>query len=113
MSLNGPSVHVEFNRFEELTAAAIKRADTATRKAAADTERIAKSLAPVLTGHLKTSIATRIVGQCAADVIVGAAYAGFVEYGTSLMSAQPFMHPAFHQVSPKYLAALAQIYKAG
>ena len=83
------------------------------RKAAFDVERIAKTLVPVDTGFLKNSIHTEIQTNnfrtYGAEVIAGAEYASFVEYGTSRMSPQPYMQPALDRVSPGFLAALEAI----
>jgi HK97 gp10 family phage protein len=44
-----------------------------------------------------------------AIVAVGAAYAIYVEYGTSRMAAQPFLIPAAEAVRPVFTAAMAAI----
>ena len=60
-------------------------------------ERIAKNLAPVDTGNLRSSIKRDKVDDKRAAVDANndgsAPYAAFVEYGTSRMGAQPFMRP--------------------
>jgi HK97 gp10 family phage protein len=62
-------------------------------------ENEAKTLCPVLTGTLRRSIHHLTTEKDAvhARVQVGpnTPYAGFVEFGTSRMSAQPYMRPAF------------------
>lgn len=54
----------------------------------------AKAIVPVDTGTLKNSIAAR-TGGLTATVTASTEYAIFVEQGTSKMSAQPYMGPAF------------------
>ena len=60
-------------------------------------EREAKSLCPVDTGRLRSSITSQVYTE--EDTIVGVVgtdveYAAFVEFGTSRASAQPFLVPA-------------------
>lgn len=54
----------------------------------------ARSLAPVRTGYLKSSIQIHGLGGTSYRVSVGAHYGKFVEYGTRYMHAQPFFTPA-------------------
>jgi HK97 gp10 family phage protein len=77
-------------------------------RAALDTQREAKTLAPVDTGRLRASIRPRFYSQgLAADVYTDVEYAPFVEFGTRKMAAQPFLHPAWEQVRPRYMRELA------
>jgi HK97 gp10 family phage protein len=50
---------------------------------------LAAARAPVLTGHMKASI-----GEEGGEVVVDTDYAGYQEYGTRRMKAQPFLRPA-------------------
>ncbi len=71
--------------------------------------RDAKARAPVDTGALRASIEARTRGvllTLAAEVVAGAPYAIFVEHGTSRMSAQPFLFPAFEAHSLGFYNAL-------
>lgn len=70
-----------------------------------DIEATSKVLVPVDTGTLKSSIHTDVhggAGQGFVEVEVTAStdYADYVEYGTSEMSPQPFMNPAFDKHAP-------------
>ena len=61
----------------------------------------AKRLCPVDTGHLRDSIKRSASKRTARGyrVIVGTPvrYAGYVEFGTRKMSAQPYLRPAFRK----------------
>jgi HK97 gp10 family phage protein len=56
---------------------------------------LAEAKAPELTGHLKASI-----GEEGGQVIADTDYAGYLEYGTRRMKAQPFMRPAKTAAEP-------------
>lgn len=92
----------EVNRLSaDLRAAPLKaagKARVAMTKATLDIERDAKTLAPVDTGNLRSSISHEISGggDVIESVIGPTAYYGiFVELGTARMAPQPFMSPAF------------------
>lgn len=68
---------------------------------------IAKGLAPVRTGFLKSSIhgeAAVVRGQWGmlGKLMADAEYSTFVEYGTSRMAPQPFMEPAAEQAMDSF-----------
>lgn len=82
------------------------------RKSAFAVERGAKMRAPVDTGNLRNSINTTLsVGGSLISAEVGAEanYGAFVELGTWKMAPQPFLGPAFDEVEPSFLAALAEL----
>lgn len=82
------------------------------RKAALDTERDAKTAAPVDTGNLRSSITTDVTDtgtSVSAEVGPTANYGLFVEVGTSRMAAQPFMGPALDRNGPLMERAFDQI----
>lgn len=86
----------------------------ALRKTAFDIEADAKTLAPIDTGNLRSSIATQFEGDgrngvMEAVVTANAEYSGYVEFGTSTQSGQPFMVPAFERRLPVFEEALARI----
>jgi len=68
------------------------------RQALLRIERDAKQIVPVDTGNLKGSIESRVIRNSDGEVVgvVGSnvRYAPFIEFGTSKMSAQPFLRPA-------------------
>ena len=67
----------------------------------------AKSLCPVDTGRLQSSINVQPGGNTAADT----EYAGFVEFGTSKMAAQPYLVPALLSNTQAILSAIAEAIK--
>ena len=85
-----------------------ERASAAVHKAALDTMRDAKILAPVDTGNLRNSITTRF-SPLRAEVVATADYAVFVELGTTRMAEQPFMRPAAARRAPGFIKAIEQL----
>jgi HK97 gp10 family phage protein len=83
-------------------------ASVAVRKTALDIEADAKTLAPVDTGNLRNSIGSDIQ-ELSAEVGPTASYSAYLEYGTSKMSAQPFMGPAFERRAPGLEQVLGKI----
>ena len=57
----------------------------------------ARRLAPVRTGHLRSSIATGPIEGNTVRVSATADYAAYVELGTRYMAAQPFLKPALYR----------------
>lgn len=57
----------------------------------------AQRYAPVDTGELVNSIHVVQLGPKSARIVADAPHAGFVEFGTENMDAQPFMRPALYQ----------------
>jgi len=96
------------SRIPQIRAAVEAKAAAATAKAAYDIEAIAKSLARVDTGYMKGAINAH-GSSLSWNVHSPAEYSIFNEYGTSRMSAQPFMTPAAEQVKPAYYAALKSL----
>lgn len=84
------------------------RAPQLVAKAASDIEATAQGIAPVDTGNLKNSIGSDVDGL---DAEIGptAEYGAYVEDGTSRMAAQPYMGPAADVVTPKLVAAVADL----
>lgn len=77
-------------------------------KSAADVRGRAMANAPVDTGYLRSSIVSENVGDLEAEIGPTANYGGYVEEGTSRMSAQPYMSPALDAVAPAFAQAVAQ-----
>jgi HK97 gp10 family phage protein len=81
-----------------------KRVRDAVRDAGKDVESLAKQLAPVDTGALRASIRTEyseggLTFRTGSDLD----YAPFVEFGTAVSPAQPFLFPAFEAIRPHFL----------
>lgn len=87
-----------------------RKAGQAIAKTAHDVARIAKTKVPVDTGATRESI-TASINRDALSATIGPTtyYAPFLEYGTSRMTARPFMHPALEAVKPGYVAAMQRI----
>lgn len=99
------------SRIPQITKAAHARAAAIVAKTAADIEAAAKMRAPVDTGYLRSSIHTQPTGPLDSEVIAGADYAVYVEYGTRRMAPQPYMTPAAEAARPGFEQAAKQIYK--
>lgn len=73
-------------------------------------EATAKLFCPVDTGHLRSTISPQFIGDgrsggMEAVVTARAAYAGYVEHGTSRMAPYAYMGPALDRVAPEFVAA--------
>jgi HK97 gp10 family phage protein len=84
------------------------------RSSALAVERDAKAVVPVDTGFLKGSITTDIEADgrfmsMSAEIGPTANYGGYVEYGTSRMSPQPYMGPALDKNKDKFERGIAEI----
>ena len=66
----------------------------------AEIAQVAQGLAPVDTGALQESIVAHPGAEATAtsEIVAEVPYAAFVEFGTSLMPAQPYLRPALDQV---------------
>ena len=85
------------------------KASQVVRKAAADVQAHAKMFAPVDTGNLRQAITNRPVDDLTSEVISGAEYAIYQEYGTRFQPGTAHMRPALERVEPSFVAAMEQI----
>jgi HK97 gp10 family phage protein len=79
-------------------------------------ERSAKQKAPVDTGRLRSSIATRLNSSkdtVVVEVGTNVEYAPYVEFGSSRSPAKPFLLPAFTENKAKVLKMVADAMKRG
>lgn len=92
----------------EIAGQAGAAAQRALLQTGADIVDLVKQLAPVDTGNLRHSYGA--VPLSSNEVHVGTAteYSVHQEYGTSKMSAQPHLTPAFAQSEPTFKARLAE-----
>lgn len=97
----------------EVPKEAAQKAKAVTIKTAYDIERTAKERAPVDTGNLRRSIGHSDLRISADSILVeigpSANYGEYVEYGTSRMSPQPYLTPAFDTHTPVWERVLQQI----
>lgn len=73
-------------------------------------QETAQICCPVRTGFLKDSIELDITdGGLTAIVEPYADYAGYVEYGTRFMGAQPYIRPAYNQESGRFFQSIEKL----
>jgi len=77
-------------------------------RTALDVEARAKGYAAVDTGEMRAGINSAHSGL-SATVNAPVEHSLFIEYGTSKMSAQPFMRPAAEAGGPAFQAAVAEL----
>lgn len=79
-----------------------------TRKMAINTVQESKRIVAVKTGFLKNSIFVREHDFNKFEIVASAPYAGYVEYGTSKMRAQPYLRPALMKYADSYEKDIAR-----
>ena len=89
--------------------------DIAVDHAIHDAENIARREAPIDTGNLRRSIHKRRPGKCQGELTArGAPYWVYLQYGTSKMSANPFVTRTARKVKPKLTEyVLEELKRAG
>jgi len=100
---------VVMNRIPELIAhvEAVSRAQP--KKFADKVLSTSQGTVPVDTGELKGSgYSSSIAGGKEAEVGYTAEYAGYVEYGTYKMAAQPYLGPAFAVHAPEFIHEMGE-----
>ncbi len=110
-------VKVEFrvarNRLPQVGPAVRNALAKVVRDTASDVAVSAQSLAPVATGKLRDNTQPRDTEDPLVwEVVSSQPYAGFVEYGTYKMDAQPFLTPAFEAHEDQFLRDAAQAIEA-
>lgn len=100
---------IVYNRIPQIAAKADDLVEKVLKKAAYDTETLAKVYAPVDTGNLMNSIAAEPVRKLTWRVTANAEYAIYVEMGTRRKTAQPFLEPALRDTWPSALKALDRL----
>lgn len=89
--------------------------DIAVDHAIHDAENIARREAPIDTGNLRRSIHKRRPSKCQGELTArGAPYWVYLQYGTSKMSANPFVTRTARKVKPKLTEyVLEELKRAG
>jgi HK97 gp10 family phage protein len=71
-------------------------------------EATSKTLCPVDTGYLRSSISTDVAASyLEAEIGPTAAYGAYIEMGTSRMAPQAYMGPAADRHDPDFMAGMA------
>lgn len=94
------------NKLPALPAAVRKQAAVAVKKAAYDTETLAKGYAPVDTGYLRNSIMAEQVSDLTWRVYANADYAIYVEVGSRGRSGRWYLTNALGQAGATLTSAL-------
>lgn len=85
---------------------------TVIKKNGSRLQQSAQGKAPVDTGTLKRSITLEITDAgMTAESEATIHYAGYVEYGTRFMSAQPYMRPALEEVGKTFKSDMSKLVK--
>ena len=85
---------------------------TVIKKNGSRLQQSAQGKAPVDTGTLKRSITLEITDAgMTAESEATVHYAGYVEYGTRFMNAQPYMRPALEEVGKKFKSDMSKLVK--
>lgn len=85
---------------------------TVVKKNGSRLQQQAMENAPVDTGTLKRSITLDITdGGMSAESEATVHYAGYVEYGTRFMGAQPYMRPALKEVGKQFKRDMEKLVK--
>jgi len=98
-------VRVEYNHFPAIGKAMEPLIAAVIKKATLDIEAAMKRRVPVLTGFLKNSITSQMLQPNHGRVTVGAAYGVYVNYGTTIMPARPFVEPSTDEIRPEFIKA--------
>ncbi|MEL7626983.1 MAG: HK97-gp10 family putative phage morphogenesis protein [Anaerolineaceae bacterium] len=103
--------HLKYDRAPEIIAKYPKLVEDVVAKAAKDIQQLAQDVyVPVDTGKLMNSITVTSEGTTGI-VTASADYAGYVEFGTYKMGAQPYMYPAAKDIEPQFIAAMEALHR--
>lgn len=98
MTIKGGEALVKrLNKLKDLS-----KVEQVVRASGQDFKRNAEALVPVDTGHLKSSITTKMLSKTSVKIVSNANYSGYVEYGTRYMRAQPYFRPSMDKVYPTF-----------
>jgi len=102
-------IEIKFNHLPALTPDVQRRVAEIVESAAFACEGLAKSIAPIDTGFLRSSIQAQPERPLSWVVAVGAEYSISVEFGTSRQAAQPYLTPASENVRPTFLGQMQRV----
>ncbi len=108
---------VRLEGFEELQArlkknATLEDVKTVVQDRGRQMQDVAQTVCPRRTGQLANGITLEILDEgLTAEVAPHTNYAGYVEWGTRFMSAQPYVRPAYMQESERFKADLSKLMK--
>lgn len=97
------------NKLGSIVAGMEDKASEIIRKTAFDLQARAQVRAPVDTGYLRASIQAKEVTRLHWQVVVGADYGIYVEYGTRFQAAQPYLNPAMDAVRDPFVQAMKRV----
>lgn len=101
------SVSVDTTKINKLLATIPGNKNVAVREAANYILGVARTLAPVRTGHLRSN--SEVEGDGGNSLIkFNAEYAAYVELGTRKMAAQPFLTPAVNRGEKRLIELLKE-----
>lgn len=101
---------VTYNNVPSLAKSVVANSNQASYNFARRAEAIAKTLAPVRTGFLKSSINRVTLSPGRHLIVVGAHYGAYVEYGTRHMAAQPYFRPAVEEAKRQFIADMRNVF---
>lgn len=108
---------VRLEGFEELQErlkknATLEDVKTVVQHRGAQMQDVAQTVCPRQTGNLAASITLEIMDNgLTAEVAPHTNYAGYVEWGTRFMNAQPYVRPAYMQESERFKEDLSKLMK--
>lgn len=108
---------VRLEGFEELQArlkknATLEDVKTVVHDRGTQMQDVAQTVCPRRTGQLANGITLEILdGGLTAEVAPHTNYAGYVEWGTRFMNAQPYVRPAYMRESERFKEDLSKLMK--
>lgn len=100
------------NKIKQLNVDTLKKSRKCVKKHTANLQYKAKRIVPVDTGTLKRSILSKLsTNGLTGEVEPHTHYQSYVEYGTSKMSAKPYMRPSFEQTKEEFIRDMRRIFK--
>lgn len=89
------SIRVVYNHLDNVARQLAFLADEMVKNEAEIMRSTAENMVPVRTGLLRSTIKSVKTGLASYEVEANTKYAGYVEWGTRYMNAQPYMTPGY------------------